>query len=279
MQISVVTASFQNSERLKLCVASVADQAGVEVEHIIQDPGSTDGTLDWVTKDSRVKAYVEKDKGMYDAINRGLRKASGEILAYLNCDEQYLPGTLAAVADYFKSHPHIDIVFADAIIVDPCGEYICHRKVISPSKYHTWLCHLGTLTCATFFRRTLIDEHKLFFDPDWRVIGDAYWVLQILERRIPIGILRRFTSTFTDHDTNLSLDPLAAKEAKRLTSSAPHWAQKLRRFFILQHRMRRLLGGIYRQKPFTYSIYTEQSPDQRVVHSVSNPTFLWRSRL
>src|SRR4051794_23540371 len=240
MQISVVTASFQNSERLKLCVASVADQTGVEVEHIIQDPGSTDGTLDWVMKDSRVKAYVEKDKGMYDAINRGLRKASGEILAYLNCDEQYLPGTLAAVADYFKRHPHIDIVFADAIIVDARGEYICHRKVISPSKYHTWLCHLGTLTCATFFRRKLIDEEKLFFDPKWRVIGDAYWVLQILERRIPIGIMRRFTSTFTDHDTNLSLDPLAAKEAKELTSSAPGWAQKLRRFFVLQYRMRRL---------------------------------------
>jgi glycosyltransferase involved in cell wall biosynthesis len=222
---------------------------------------------------------VEKDQGMYDAINRGLLKASGDILAHLNCDEQYLPGTLEAVADYFEGHPRTDIVFADAIVVDHRGEYICHRKVISPSKYHTWLCHLGTLTCGTFFRRKLIDEQKLFFDTRWRVIGDAYWILQILERRVPMGVLRRFASSFTDHDTNLSLEPLAAKEAKDLIRSAPGWAQKLRKLFVLQHRMRRALSGIYRQAPFTYSIYTEQSPDTRVLHTVSKPTFLWRSRL
>ena len=82
---------------MKLCIASVADQ-GVELEHIVQDAESDDGTLDWLPQDRRVKAFVEKDQGMYDAVNRGLRRASGDILAYLNCDEQYLPGALAMVA-------------------------------------------------------------------------------------------------------------------------------------------------------------------------------------
>ena len=63
MRFSVVTPSFRQSQWLKLCVASVADQ-GVEVEHIVQDACSDDGTLDWLLTDPRVKAYSEKDAGM-----------------------------------------------------------------------------------------------------------------------------------------------------------------------------------------------------------------------
>ena len=91
--LSIITPSFRSSAWLKLCLASVADQQ-VELEHIVQDAGSDDGTLDWLPQDRRARVFVEKDQGMYDAINRGLRRASGDILAYLNCDEQYLPGAL-----------------------------------------------------------------------------------------------------------------------------------------------------------------------------------------
>jgi glycosyltransferase involved in cell wall biosynthesis len=279
MQISVITPSYRNSERLKLCVASVADQEGVDVEHIVQDAVSDDGTLDWLLADRRVKAFVEKDDGMYDAINRGLRKATGGILAYLNCDEQYLPGALKTAADFFQTHPTVDVVFADAVIVNGEGDYICHRKILQPSKYHTWLCHLGTLTCATFFRRKVVDDDGLFFDSRWRSLGDAYWVLQLLKKKVPMAVTRHFTSTFTDDGENLSLRPNAAQEKKALAQSAPLWARKLAPFFVLQHRIRRLFNGIYFQRPFTYSLYTRASPDERVVHVVDKPTFLWRSRL
>ena len=105
MQFSIITPSFRNSQWLKLCIASVADQQGVELEHIVQDSCSDDGTQDWLPHDQRVKAFIEKDGGMYDAVNRGYRRATGDILAYLNCDEQYLPGALKAVHDFFESHP------------------------------------------------------------------------------------------------------------------------------------------------------------------------------
>ena len=96
VRISIVTPSYRRSAWLKLCIASVADQP-VGAEHIVQDAGSDDGTLDWLPRDSRVKVFVEKDQGMYDGVNRGLRRAGGDILAYLNCDEQYLPGALSTV--------------------------------------------------------------------------------------------------------------------------------------------------------------------------------------
>src|SRR5688572_33122025 len=87
MRCSVITPSFRNSRWLKLCIASVADQ-DIDHEHIVQDSCSDDGTQDWLPHDKRVKAFIEKDKGMYDAVNRGLRRATGEILSYINCDEQ-----------------------------------------------------------------------------------------------------------------------------------------------------------------------------------------------
>ena len=105
MKFSIITPSFRNSQWLKLCIASVADQPGVELEHIVQDSCSDDGTQDWLPHDPRVKAFIEKDGGMYDAVNRGYRRATGDILAYLNCDEQYLPGALEIVAIFLKHIP------------------------------------------------------------------------------------------------------------------------------------------------------------------------------
>src|ERR1700691_3683077 len=132
MKFSIITPSFRNSNWLKLCVASVADQEGVSFEHIVQDSCSDDGTQDWLPQDRRVKAFIEKDTGMYDAVNRGFRRAQGEILAYLNCDEQYLPGALKAVHDFFQMHPDIDAVLPDTVIVNPGGGYICHRYSLVP---------------------------------------------------------------------------------------------------------------------------------------------------
>ena len=278
MRFSIITPSFRSSSWLKLCIASVADQ-GVPLEHIVQDSLSDDGTLDWLLSDKRVQAFAEKDSGMYDAVNRGLKKSSGDLLAYLNCDEQYLPGTLQAVGEYFDSHPEIDVLFADSLVVDGNGGFLCYRKVQKPYKYHTMVSHLQTFTCSMFFRRKVIDGQGLFFNPQWRDLGDADWVLRVLEARIPIGILRRFTSSFADTGANMNMSPNAEKEKRVMAKAAPLWAQKLEFALVWQHRLRRMMGGIYRQKPFDYSIYTPASPTQRVTHHVANPTFVWKSRL
>jgi glycosyltransferase involved in cell wall biosynthesis len=249
----------------------------MDLEHIVQDAGSDDGTLDWLTGDKRVKAFVERDAGMYDAMNRGLRRAQGEILACLNCDEQYLPGALAAVSDFFERHPEVEIAFGDFVVVDREGGYLFHRKVLTPLKYHTWVSHLQTFTCATFFRRSLIQEHGVLFDPAYRDVGDGEWMLRLLRRRTRMAVLRRFTSTFTMTGANMSAGTNARREAKQLMESAPAWVRRLKWAFIMQHRLRRLAGGIYFQKPFSYALYTRSSPGQRVNHEVVRPVFRWRA--
>ncbi len=278
MRFSIVTPSFRSSAFLKLCVASVADQA-VDLEHIVQDAGSDDGTSDWLTADRRVRAFVEKDSGMYDAVNRGLRRASGEILAYLNCDEQYLPGALSAVSDYFALHPGVDVLFSDCVVVDGTGNFICCRKVQLPTRHHIRVSHLPTFTCSTFFRRRIIDERGFYFDPEWRVIGDVQWMLRLLEAGVSMGILRRFTSAFADTGSNLCLSAEARRERRIMFDSAPWWARRFKFALVCGHRLRRALGGIYFQKPFDYALYTSGSLDRRVTRHVASPTFLWKSRI
>src|SRR6266446_5404036 len=270
--ISVITPSFRNSAWLKLCIASVADQQ-VIVEHIIQDAGSDDGTLDWLPQDRRVKLFVEPDQGMYDALNRGLRRARGEILACLNCDEQYLAGALMAVAGFFEQRPEIDVLFGDVVMVDTQGHYLYHRKVQTPLKFHTWTCHLSTLSCATFFRRRLVLEHGLTFDPRWRDVGDGEWILRLLKRGVRMAALGCFTSAFTQTGSNMSAGANARREAQQLFQSAPWWARQIRPAFIVHHRLRRLFGGLYMQKPFSYQLFTRQSPDRRELIQVRRPRF------
>jgi glycosyltransferase involved in cell wall biosynthesis len=279
MKFSIVTPSFRNSNWLKLCIASVADQRGGECEHIVQDSCSDDGTQDWLPRDPRVQAFIEKDGGMYDAINRGLRRATGDILAYLNCDEQYLPGALPAVAEFFNAHPRVDIVFADTIIIDAEGGYICHRKVLVPLKYHAWVCTLGVLSSAMFFRRGVLEKYGLFFNPQWRDFGDVDWVLRALQQRAPMAVMRWFTSAFTDTGENMNLKPNARREAKLMVESAPWAAQKMAPVFKGYHRLRRLLHGIYFQRPFSYAVYTRRSPDRRTTVEVEKPTFIWKGRM
>ena len=275
MRFSIITPSFCNSDWLKLCIASVGDQ-GVAVEHIVQDAGSDDGTLDWLCSDTRVRPFVEKDQGMYDAINRGLRRASGELLAYLNCDEQYLPGTLKKVSDFFDRHPDVDIVFGDCIVVDARGRYLCERRPLTPRRLHIWASgNLGFLTAGTFFRRRVIDRHELFFNPDLRDVGDAEWALRVVKAGLPTAVLPEFLSVFTETGHNLNLGANTARERQQFVASAPRWARLLAPFLVAHFRLRRWRAGHYRCQPHDYSIYTPDSPAGRKTFHVANPTFRW----
>ncbi len=239
----------------------------------MQDAGSDDGTLDWLPQDPRVKVFVEKDQGMYDGVNRGLRRAGGDILAYLNCDEQYLPGALSAVAGFFERHPETDVLFGDVVMLDAEGRYLYHRKMQTPLKYHTWTCQLSTLSCAMYFRRRVVFDYGFLFDPHLRDVGDGEWIIRLLQRGVRMATLGQYTSAFTYTGVNMSVAPNARREARELHQSAPYWARGLKPLFVLQHRLRRLAGGMYAQPPFAYDVFTLASLDRRQHYEVTRPTF------
>ena len=275
MRFSIITPSFRNSDWLKLCIASVADQQGVDFEHIVQDSCSDDGTQDWLPGDPRVKAFVEKDAGMYDAVNRGFRRATGDILAYLNCDEQLLPGALKAVGDFFSAHPEVDAVLPDTVIVDQDGNYVSHRYSLVPLRNHIWH-RFPVLTCALFVRRRVVVETGIWLDTQWRDLGDVFWVMEMVNRGVRMAELRRFTSVFTETGDNMNFKPNAVREKQVKWEIMPQWIKRLAPAFLLYHKLRLLRSGMFFQRPFDYALYTRQSPGSRVTHSVKKPTARWR---
>jgi len=278
MKFSIITPSFRNSEWLKLCIASVADQSGVEFEHIVQDACSDDGTQDWLPHDPRVQAFIEKDGGMYDAVNRGYRRATGDILAYLNCDEQYLPGALAAVQDFFEKNPGVEVALAGSIITDGAGKYICHRQLMVPNPRHVWF-RFPFLTSSVFIRRSVIHERGLFFDTRWRDLGDFHWVLALLKSRVPMAVCPVFTSVFADTGDNMNMKPNAIREKNETARMIPFWLRPLKLLWILNHRLRRLWHGHFGLKETSYAIYTQASPERRVTIAVPHPTPVWWNRI
>ncbi len=272
MRFSVITPSLNQRDWLQLCVQSVADQS-VDVEHIVQDAGSTDGTIEWLTsRKDGVALICEPDKGMYDAINRGIRRANGEILSYLNCDEQYLPDALRAVEFFFAENPDIDVVFGYAVMVDTDGNFLCYRKTLVPSLWHTMTVHLTTLSAATFFRRRIFEE-GIWFDDKYRCAGDAEWVCRLLRAGVRMAVLPCYLAAFTVTGTNQTTSSQGRDEAALLALKSPVWVRFLKPFLILKHRLSRLTNGVYSQKPFSYSIYSQGSPVIRVQQEVLRPGF------
>ena len=278
MTFSIITPSFRNSNWLKLCIASVADQQGVEFEHIVQDSCSDDGTQDWLPRDSRVKAFIEKDSGMYDAVNRGFRRATGDILAYLNCDEQYLPGALKTIHEFFEANPKIEVALAGSIVTDGEGKYMCHRHSLVPHPQHIWF-RFSALTSSLFIRRSVIQKRGIYFDTRWRALGDLHWVLALMQAGVPMKVCDEFTSVFTDTGENLGLSPTSMCETAETVKMIPRWVQLLKPVWVIHHRLRRLMAGHFSIKPTRYSIYTLQSPEKRVTIDVSKPTAVWWNRL
>ena len=274
MVFSIVTPSFRSSRWLPLCIASVADQ-GVEVEHIVQDSCSDDGTQELLRGDPCVKAFIEKDKGMYDAVNRGLHRARGDVLAYLNADEQYLPEALRLVADYFNAHPDVDVVLSDTVVTDAVGDYVCHRWSLTPGKHQLWV-RFPVLSCALFIRRHVIHNLGVYLDPQWRDLGDLFWIMDMVKRRVRFAVLPRYTSVFTDTGGNMGLAPNAVRERGVKWQLAPAWIKPLKLPIILWHRVRLLLRGAPFQRPFDYALYTLASPRQRVTRHAARPTSFWK---
>ncbi len=277
MRFSIITPSFNQLEWLKLCAASVVDQSGAEVEHIVQDARSIDGTEAWLRAHPEIRGFVEADAGMYDAVNRGFRRAEGDILAYLNCDEQYLPGTLTRVQQCFDSHPDLDVVVGDVIVVGADGGFICERRVLTPRLVHTrWGGNLSFFTAATFIRRGALLRHSLYFDASYRAVGDAVWALKLLAAGVQMKVLPETLSAFTETGANLGMEERGMKEFAAFRRSAPLGVRLLAPAALLHHRLRRWRAGHYRRRQYDYAIYTQASPAARRTFQVATSSHRWK---
>lgn len=270
--ITIITPSFNQLDYLKRCCASVADQPA-EHEHIVVDGGSTDGTVDWLSSQTGLRWISEPDRGMYDAINKGLGLARGEMAAYLNCDEQYLPGALQEVAAWMNRHPEDGFVFGDALVVRPDGSLVAFRKAYPLRWQYVAAAHLYVLSCTLFFRVELAAAIG-GFDPRWKTCGDADFVIRALRKGAKAGHLHQYLGAFTMTGHNLGSSALAVREMKAMRSLLPVWLRVMRPLLNGVRRAEKILGGAYGQKwPLAYSLIGADGT--RVSRVAARTSFRW----
>ena len=157
--VSIVTPSYNQARYLEATIQSVLAQDYARIEYIVMDGASSDGSVEIIKKyESRLAYWTsEKDNGQADAINKGLSRANGEILAWLNSDDFYLPNTISAAVKIFEENPDVVMLYGDMLAVDE------HGKTINLLKYRQ--LSLEDLLCfqiigqpAVFFRRAAYEK-------------------------------------------------------------------------------------------------------------------------
>jgi glycosyltransferase len=174
MKVTIITATLNAAATVGDCVRSVAEQAGIEIEQLILDGGSTDGTLAAVRScgSPLVRIHAEADAGVYHAFNRGLALAAGDFVAFLNADDQYLPGALAAVAQAFTANPTVACIHGNIEV----NGHICRPR--------RGLFSLGGARIyhpATFIRREALCQAG-GFDTQFSIVADLDLFLRLRRR-------------------------------------------------------------------------------------------------
>lgn len=154
MKVSLVTISFNQAQFLERTISSVLDQNYANLEYIVVDPGSTDGSREIIAKyaDRIQHVILEPDVGAADGLNKGFAVATGDILGFLNSDDTLQPGALDSVAEYFKRNTNTDVVSGHAYVIDE-NDFVL--RTTYSDKYSTYLDAYGMsilVQPSTFFR-------------------------------------------------------------------------------------------------------------------------------
>lgn len=165
LKFSIITPSFNQGKFIEQTIQSVLSQNCPNLEYIVMDGGSTDETISILKKyEGKLKWFSEKDKGQSDAINKGLQMATGDIVAWINSDDYYLPGTLANITELFERNKNIQWLTGDYIVVDEKGKEI-HAFVRGYKKLVSYISSFAALSFAnyinqpsTFWRKELLER-------------------------------------------------------------------------------------------------------------------------
>jgi glycosyltransferase involved in cell wall biosynthesis len=236
-KISVITPSYNQGEYIEYTIKSVLNQEYPNLEYIIIDGGSSDNTLDIIKKYEKNISYwvSEKDNGQTHAINKGLKKATGEIIGWINSDDVYLNNCLYEAVEYFNQNPTIDIIFSDYIYIDADDKIIKRRKEI-PFNYdiYLWTGDCYHANCAGFFKKSIFDKIG-YLDETLHYGMDFEFYLRAGKAGIKIGHKRGYWGAYRLHSKSKSMS--AVKNMKKegvliVSKYLPHNTS----FFTLQYK-------------------------------------------
>jgi glycosyltransferase involved in cell wall biosynthesis len=205
VKISIVTISYNQAEFLERAIRSVIEQNYDEIDYIVVDPGSTDGSREIIEKyrDRITKIIYEPDQGPPDGLNKGFAVATGDIFGYLNSDDAFLPGALSRVAKSFQRYEDAKVIYGHGYIVDRNGRV---KRRFYSDRFTPWrFVHGGAVVMqqSTFFRKDAFLTVKGFnqSNPIW---WDAELLLDFAMLDMKMRVINDFWSVFTIHHQSIS---------------------------------------------------------------------------
>ena len=195
--VSIVTPSYNQAQFIEETIRSVLLQGYPNLEYIIIDGGSTDGSVDIIRKYEPWLAYwvSEKDAGQADAINKGWQRSSGEILAWLNSDDVYNREAIVSAVQFLVENPAVDMVYSDCYAIDEASRVLGPMEGVRDFDVGLLMQAANHIPQPTvFFRRRVLDRVGMLDDSLRYVMDYDFWLrvgLKCTVRRIP-GILANF---------------------------------------------------------------------------------------
>lgn len=230
-RISVVTPSYNQAEFLERTILSVLEQGYPNLEYIVIDGGSTDGSLDILRKYQGSLAYwaSEPDRGQADAINKGLRRATGEWVAWQNSDDVYYPDAFMDVAKAAARHPEADLLIGNMMLIGAFDEELRYIRYVTPS-YGALLAEGMVLTNQAAFWRRRIHDGTGWLDESLHYSFDYEWFLRLTRNHRGVHV-NKLWGGYRLHDqtkTHNMAGQFSQERARILQGRAfPRWKVRL----------------------------------------------------
>jgi glycosyltransferase involved in cell wall biosynthesis len=209
MKISIITASLNRKDFIGAAIESVLAQNYPDFEHWIIDGGSTDGTLEFLKRYPHLKVLSEPDRGVYDAWNKGIRRASGEVLGFLNSDDQYTPGTFRLANDALgRSSALVFSGGSDIYQRTAAGIDVQMHRYVDPRRYHLTTANvtLGFPNInARFFGRSVFEIIGLF-NANYKLSADREFLLRAAMVDLPDCAREQLVYRYRWHAESLTMN-------------------------------------------------------------------------
>ena len=221
--VSIVTPSYNQGRYIEETIQSVLTQDYPNLDYIVVDGGSTDGTVEILKKyEGRLTWISERDRGQADAINKGFRMAKGEIVAWLNSDDTYLPGAICKVVRYFDAHPEIGMLYGEGYHIDEDGDII-ERYYTEPFDYQRlseicFICQPTVFIRAEIVRAVGPLDVRLHYCLDY-----DYWMR--IAKRFRIGHFKEYLANSRLHTDTKTLSKRLEVHRENLQVVKKHYGQ------------------------------------------------------
>lgn len=202
-QLSIVTPSYNQAEFIEETLQSVKNQSYEDVEHIVIDGGSDDGTVEIIKEyDDKynLQWISESDNGQSHALNKGIEMSTGDWIGFQMSDDYYLPGAFETIVDNIRAHPEADTIYGDVIHVDSNSNEIGRSFNIPPSRFIQRYWSLYSNLQSMFFQSDLFDRVGSFNeDLVYTMDADLFW--RLLDANVKQIHVPKFIGTFRNHET------------------------------------------------------------------------------